>query len=369
MKMNKLVIAAAGSGKTTFLIKEAIKIQNQRVLITTYTEANELEIKKKFFELNGYIPENIHIQTWFSFLLQHGVKPYQSVILEGNVKGLLLVNQKSGFHYKGKFPVYYPDSKPEKYYFNDGMQIYSDKIAKFVFKANEVTEGLVIDRLSRIYPNIFIDEVQDLAGFDLELVKLILKSNSNLLMVGDPRQVTYHTHEEAKYKKYDDGNIEQFIIEQCKKEKIVIDKETLNTTYRNGKEICDFANRIYTEFTPCNYIEGDSTGHDGMFFIEPTDVDEYLKKYSAMQLRENISVKVNNNYKVMNFGESKGLSFDRVLIYPTKPMLDWILDHTKTLPSKSRSKFYVAITRARYSVAIVFENKKNISVEGIKKYQ
>lgn len=72
---NKLIIAAAGSGKTTHLVKEALKITDSRVLITTYTEANENEIKKKFYAINGCIPENITIQTWFSFLIQHGVKP------------------------------------------------------------------------------------------------------------------------------------------------------------------------------------------------------------------------------------------------------------------------------------------------------
>lgn len=33
---------------------------------------------------------------------------------------------------------------------------------------------LIINRLSRIYSHIFIDEVQDLAGYDLELIKLFI---------------------------------------------------------------------------------------------------------------------------------------------------------------------------------------------------
>ncbi|MDD3417283.1 MAG: UvrD-helicase domain-containing protein [Lachnospiraceae bacterium] len=367
--MNRLVIAAAGSGKTTFIIEEALKITNQKVLITTYTEANEAEIRKKFIELNGFVPENINIQTWFSFLLQHGVKPYQNAIFDEDINGLLLVNQKSGLKFKRKFPVYYPEDEPRNHYFSKGMLIYSDKIAKFVCKADEAVDGLVIDRLSRIYPNIFIDEVQDLAGFDLEIVRIILKSNCNLVMVGDPRQVTYHTHEEAKYGKYCDGKIEQFIIEQCKGIHVEIDKASLNTTFRNEKSICDFANSIYSEYIPCHAAEKKPTGHDGIFFIKPSDLDEYLEKYSPMQLRDKISVKINKNYNAMNFGEAKGLSFDRTVIYPTKPMLEWIINHSTDLAAQSRSKFYVAITRARYSVAIVFDNKKNIEVEGIKIYQ
>jgi ATP-dependent exoDNAse (exonuclease V) beta subunit len=65
MNNNKLIIAAAGSGKTTHLVNEALKIKNEKVLITTYTQANEVEIRKKIIEINKFIPENVTVQTWF----------------------------------------------------------------------------------------------------------------------------------------------------------------------------------------------------------------------------------------------------------------------------------------------------------------
>ena len=57
--MNNIVfIAAAGSGKTTKLVNMAIeKSKTERVLITTYTNENEQEIKKKFYKMNSYIPK------------------------------------------------------------------------------------------------------------------------------------------------------------------------------------------------------------------------------------------------------------------------------------------------------------------------
>ena len=61
------MIAAAGAGKTTFLVTEALKIHDKKVLITTFTDENVREIKKKFIEINGFIPNNIHIKGWFSF--------------------------------------------------------------------------------------------------------------------------------------------------------------------------------------------------------------------------------------------------------------------------------------------------------------
>ena len=64
---NELLIASAGAGKTTLLVREALSC-SEAVLITTFTEENEREIRKKFVKLNnGVIPSNVTIQTWFSF--------------------------------------------------------------------------------------------------------------------------------------------------------------------------------------------------------------------------------------------------------------------------------------------------------------
>jgi len=368
--MNKLIIAAAGSGKTTYLVNEALKITSSKVLITTFTDANEHEIRAKFIEIKGFVPENVVIQTWFSFLLQHGVKPYQDVLISSDISGLLLVNSRSAI--KGYFngqPVSFPEADVRHYYFSPSMKIYSDKITKFVCVANEKTYGLIIDRIRRIYPNIFIDEVQDLAGYDLELIHLFLKMPSNVIMVGDPRQVTYHTHEEAKNNKYTEGQIEQFILDKCKDTTVEIDKTSLKTTHRNCKCICAFANSIFPDYEPCDADEKCLTGHDGVFFIKPADIDEYLKRYCPTQLRDKITVPTNTLYDTFNFGESKGLTFKRVLIYPTKPIIDWVKNNSNALASKSRSKFYVAVTRAEYSVAIVYDYSNNPFISGIQNYE
>ncbi|MGY5343630.1 UvrD-helicase domain-containing protein [Paenibacillus glucanolyticus] len=75
----------------------------------------------------------------------------------------------------------------------------------------KTSEGAVFKRLSSIYSHIYIDEIQDLTGYDLEIVKLLLMSDSNILFVGDPRQVTYLTHIERKYDRYREGRIKEFI--------------------------------------------------------------------------------------------------------------------------------------------------------------
>jgi DNA helicase-2/ATP-dependent DNA helicase PcrA len=71
----------------------------------------------------------------------------------------------------------------------------------------------------------------------------------------------------------------------------------------------------------------------------------------------------------INMGESKGLTFDRVLIYPTITMKNWMKNNSITLKPKTRSQFYVAITRARYSVGIVFDYDEKTNIQGVEKYR
>lgn len=380
---NKLIIAAAGSGKTTFLVEEALKQKEGKVLITTYTQANEAEIRKKIIEENykknglACIPENVTVQTWFSFLLQHGVRPFQGVLFEKRIKGLILVNNQSGLKAyrspcqdciqksivdanckKCKNPIYFGEVKEfEHHYFTRGLKIYSDKLSKFVFRSNEKSNGNVIDRISKIYSQIYIDEVQDLAGYDLELLKLVFNCSSRILLVGDPRQGTYSTNSAPKNKQFKKAKVVNYFF-QDKSISIETDQNSLTTNYRCNKPICDLSNKLFTDFqttTSGNKIE---TEHSGVFFIKQQDVECYLQKFQPIQLRDSKRTKINENYNVMNFGEAKGLSFDRVLIYATEPFIKWLKDNNTILAETSRSKFYVAITRARHSVAIVINKNE-----------
>ncbi|WIV12886.1 MULTISPECIES: UvrD-helicase domain-containing protein [Bacillota] len=354
---NKLFIASAGAGKTTLFVKRAMDCK-ETVLITTFTEGNKEEIKKKFFELNnGAIPSHVTIRTWFSFLIEHGAKPYQGKLTNKKINGLLLVNQKSGIKARrGKFISYYGEKDIDKHYFSKEYKIYSDKLSKFVVKCNEKSNGYVIDRISSLFKYIFIDEVQDMAGYDLEFIKLLLNSKSIIKMAGDPRQVTYHTHFAQKYRKYSNGKIDDFILNECNNLQCDIDNTTLRGSWRNNQIICEFANSIFPEEPSFGSLETEVTNHDGVYLVREKDVERYLKEYNPLQLRYSKSKKVNQRYRVKNFGESKGSTYNRVLVYPTKKIEDWLFDNKELDNFEIKCKFYVAITRARYSVAIVCKN-------------
>jgi ATP-dependent DNA helicase UvrD/PcrA len=268
---------------------------------------------------------------------------------------------------KGK-PVFFGEyDEFEKHYFTENFKIYSDKLPKFVCRCNEKTKGGVIERLSRIYSHIFIDEVQDLSGYDLEFLKLLFNSNISTILVGDPRQGTYSTSNSSKLKKFSKSEIVYFFEDTSLG--VEADSDSLTVNHRCVPEICTLSTRLFPNFKEVTSGNNKRTGHDGIFLVKAEDAANYLETYKAIQLRDSIKTPTNQNYRAMNFGESKGLSFDRVLIYPTQPISKWLLNHESELAPTSRSKFYVAITRARYSVGIVYDYDYHTEIKGALKFK
>ena len=362
---NKLIIAAAWSGKTTYLVDKSLELQNKKILITTFTTENETCIKEKFLEKEKqwYIPENIIIQSRFSFLLQYLLKPYQSELFSE------LFDKTIWFCFSEHISAKYFKKNDINHYFfvkNWIYKIFSDKISEFVFETNNKLHWLLIDRLSRIFNFIFIDEVQDLAWYDLEIIKLLSESNIKLLLVWDPRQVTYHTNSSQKNIKYKNWKIEEYILDNCKHWDFEIDKESLNVSHRNNQIICDFSSKIFPnekniKECSCESCNKKDIEHQWIFLVRESLVDSYCKKYHPQILRWQ-----NANLWEMTLWLSKWKTFDRVLIYPTNPIKNWLYKWT-SLEFQSSCKLYVWITRARYSVWFVI-NDEDPNIEWIQTF-
>ena len=108
----------------------------------------------------------------------------------------------------------------------------------------------------------------------------------------DPRQTTYRTHYEAKYKKYAGGKIINFVQENIPE--MNIDSTTLSTSSRNNQIICNLANKMYPDMEPCDSAMNVKTEHDGIFWIEEKDIDNYMETYKPMQLRYDRRTKTAN---------------------------------------------------------------------------
>ena len=357
---NKLIIAGAGTGKTTYLINEALKT-SEKTLITSFTINCKNEIIDKIIKGNGYIPHNIFVQTWFSLLLQNGVKPYKRALNISKVNGINMVEGRSGYRFSiKKRPVYWGEKDFNKYYFDSDNNIYTDKLSKLVVRLDDKTNGKVIKRITSIYKNIFIDEVQDLAGFDLEFVKRLMSSNSNIILVGDPRQTIYKTHFEQKYKKYLDGNIENFIKEECKEIECDIDNTSLNKCYRCHKDIINFVNNFYNEYPPMESIEIEENEHQGVFVIKPEQIQTYIKKYNPVQIIYDSKTKTNKLAKTVNMGKSKGATYNRVLLYPTRELEKYIITGNGKISSSTKKRVYVGMTRPVNSLTFVIHEEENV---------
>ncbi|ATI73400.1 DNA helicase II [Mesoplasma florum] len=346
---NKILIAAAGSGKTTWVVKEALN-SNKKILITTYTEKNNEEIIKKVKELNnGIIPKNIKIQSWYSFLIEHGVKPYQGKMLNKQIKGYVPGHKVSKY--------YISKENAEFFYLTKDKKMYLQLLSDFTFECNKKSNNAVIERISNIFETIFIDEVQDMAGYDLEIIKLLFATKTSIVLTGDPRQTTYSTTIASKNKKYLGGKIIDFIKKECPINSCIIDSNQLKNSWRNNQKICEFANKLFPEYEECLSLQTAKEEHVGLFYVREKDVDLYLQKYSAIQLRyDSKTTNIRKEYECLNFGESKGLTFDRVLIYPNDPINKYLQNDVMFESFQTKCKFYVAVTRAKFSVGIVCKN-------------
>lgn len=375
MAKNKYLIAAAGAGKTTYIVNEALT-KTKGVLMVTFTENNRDEIVRKVVERRGYIPSNLTIMTWFSFLIQHGVKPYQGSYhpLFENTKFNGLILCKTGHEGKlkrvtQKQEVWNPmpeKENPLEHYSSKDGRLYSDRLPKLVVRIGQTSKKRSYKRISALFPHIYIDEVQDLSGYDLEIVKALFATTSTITLVGDPRQYVFSTHREPKHKKYKDGNIREFIEKECSKGigRCTIDDTTLNISHRNSHLICNFSSLIYNgEYAavqPCVCQECEALRRDSEIkAISTTEAQELLQNIDMIvQLRyDKNSPLLSLKHRVLNMGISKGLTFDTVMIYPTKDMKLWLQSPAHVLKQTTKAKLYIAITRARRNVYFVFDEE------------
>ena len=338
-------MASAGSGKTTAIVSEASSSSAIRSALITYTINSVSELKSKSYELNGCVPPNLRTSTWYRFLLRHFVRPYQRSVYDGRVRGLAFVN--------GQSAPYIRESDVNHHYFTKHGKIYVDKVSKFACKVMDVTGGQPLARLIQFIDRIYIDEAQDLSGYDLKLIEYLLKSDLMVVLVGDHRQATFRTNQSSKNKRFALNRIIDKFQEWERKKMVRIDIQ--NYSYRCVQSICDVADQLFPEVPQTASMNTRRTGHDGVFLVPERNLESYIRRYSPQPLRYSRRTKdiLGSPY---NFGEAKGMTFDRVLIYPHKSLLNYCKTGTLSDAGKELSKIYVAMTRARQSVGIVVPN-------------
>lgn len=355
---NRIIVASAGSGKTTLIVDDACDLPVKRAAMITYTNNGRDEIEAKTYSRFGHVPPHVFIGTWFSFLLRHFVRPYQNCLYDPRVAGIHFVNDRSA--------PYIAADNVRHHYFSRPELIYSDKIAKFVCEVIRKTDSAPIKRFEHIFERLFIDESQDLAGYDLDLVELLMRSRVQIILVGDHRQATYATNSAPKNKKYRGAKIVDKFHEWEKAGLCAL--EYHNYSHRCVQAICDFADQFHPDAPNTESKNTDVTDHDGIFAVRKSDVAAYVEKFKPkpQTLRYSRATK-NVVGRPLNFGAAKGMTFDRTIIYPHGPLKTFLATGNLADAGKELDKIYVAITRARQSVAFVVEdNAKLASLEHYK---
>jgi DNA helicase II / ATP-dependent DNA helicase PcrA len=344
--MNRLTLAVAGGRKTQAIVDSCLAAsKGRKILVLTYTQNNQRELISRLAKYRP-LAADVEVQGWFSFLLGHWVRPYLPMRWPGR--------RLRGFSFDGDPGRF---AAGEGRFLDDDGRAYRRHLAQLALETHQASSGAVLNRLSRIYDEIHIDEIQDLNGYDLEVLAELLASPMGLNLVGDIRQALILTNgQDPKNRQYKGVKIKNWFELREKRGNLTIDHQA--TTWRSNQVIADFADRIFDEswgFSKTVSQNSTLTGHDGVFALSPEHAAAYVARYEPLCLRQSANSATSLDLPFMNIGMAKGLSVPRVLIGPTAGMIDF-LRRGRQMGEVPSCSLYVAVTRAEFSVAFVADN-------------
>jgi DNA helicase II / ATP-dependent DNA helicase PcrA len=127
-----------------------------------------------------------------------------------------------------------------------------------------------------------------------------------------------------------------------------------NETWRCCSKICEFADKLFPEYTASISKNNLPVEHGGVYYIIESDLESYANKVNPIFLKYDKRTNT-RGFIAKNIGVVKGREFDHVLIFPTQKMATYL--KTGNLDDVGyKEKLYVAVTRAKYSVAFVLKN-------------
>ncbi|MGV3632268.1 MAG: UvrD-helicase domain-containing protein [Bacteroidota bacterium] len=332
----RVIFAVAGSGKTRFII-ENLDLEKKSIIIT-YTNNNFQSIKERVIIKFGYIPTNIKIYTYFSFVYSFCYKPFLHSQLK--TKGLIFKRNPNKFG----------SSKKRSFYITKGGYLYSNRLARIILQSKN--EKNVQNRLAKYYSFIFIDEVQDIGGNDFNLLRSICKSKMNILLVGDYFQHTYDTSRDGAVNKNLHSDYAKY-KELFAKMKLDVDTTSLLNSHRCSKTVCDFVTKYLGV-----QIKATSERESIVSLVEEdNEISKIVQDNSIVKL----FYSSHNSYQCFsnNWGACKGENkyFDVAVVLNANTYRLFSTGNLHKLPAGTKNKLYVAITRAKNNVYFIEEKK------------
>lgn len=319
-----LILAVAGSGKTSYII-DKLDLEKRHLLIT-YTINNVHNLRTRIIKKWGYFPQNIRLFSYYHFLYAFCYKPYLHKKI--SAKG---VNFKPNGERFARNLARYIDS---------GNRLYSNRISKF-FEFENILSNIE-NRLSKYFDQILIDEIQDFAGHDFNFLKTLVKAETHITFVGDFYQHTFDTSRDGNV----NGNIhDDYLDYQNRLVSMGLQSDTtrLIKSYRCSPTICNFISKNFNI-----KIESYCDDETKIRFVENGN------EADTIFMNDNI-VKIfyQEHYKYdcysRNWGGCKGEDqYRNVCVVLNATSLEkYRKNQLVELPQQSKNKLYVAITRTR----------------------
>lgn len=328
------MLAVAGSGKTTYLVKRLTL--DKRSLVITYTNNNFRNLRYEIIKKFGFFPENIRLYTYFSFLYSFCFRPLIS---------LRIISRGINFN---KNPIQRISEKSSTFYFDRQKRIYSNRIAKYIIAHNLIED--LNSRIIKYFDELFIDEIQDFGGHDFNLLKIISKNNLDITYVGDFFQHTYDTSLDRNVNKNLHENYSNY-VKFFRDMGVEPDFETLNRSYRCNPTICEFiTNKLGVQM----YSHRDD-------FSTIVVINSQEEADAIYQNDKVVKLFYQEHYKYDcysgNWGDCKGVNnYYDVCVVLNKMSLDNFQDNLLNLAPITRNKLYVACTRTRNNLYFLPHN-------------
>lgn len=331
-----IILSVAGSGKTKFII-DKLSMDNKSLIIT-YTNNNLKNIRTRVIRKFNYIPKNITIMNYDTFLYKFCLLPFVSKKFKFN--GVTLKTNPDKYIKEGN----------KAYYRDKNKNLYRNRIAKLLQRSHLPSD--IQYRLEKFYDMLCIDEVQDFAGHDFNLLKKISQSNIEMYFVGDFYQHTYGTSFDGNVNRNLFENYENY-IKELKDLKMYLDVETLNKSYRCGLSICNFIKtKLGINITPNKKTDQNSSVEyindkekAKQIFYDDNIVKLYYQKHYQYNCYSN------------NWGNSKGEDcYDKVcVVLNNNTVKHYNNNQLDKLKTQTRNKLYVACSRARSKLYLLPE--------------
>lgn len=347
---NTAIIACAGAGKTYSICSRALS-KDEPSLMITYTNRGKDAIKKQVLALNhGIESSRITVETWFEFLLREIIRPYQTLL---NTK-LSMPNRIVSIDFSNSHDVNYRPQGFERWVTQDGRFIRQNEVATMALALLNTEGNLIFRRLRQQFAYVFVDEFQDLAGHDIDIIESLLMSKLIITIVGDPKQATFRTNENPANKQKCGAYFGAWVVDM--KNRGLLIPEYRQISRRFGPMIAKLANKIDPREKQLRGTEQEPRNHQGIFIISINDIDAYLSLSNAtcLVLNQTVRKTFSISRNTFNFGECKGMTFNDTLIVCPKPLEKFLV--SGNLLTSNIAKYYIAVTRARQSVAFAVRN-------------